>query len=112
MKLEISTCSGRFFGLSPKCYCIVDETPQGFGEKTCAKGIQKEKHLPYQEYRDTLYGGKQLYAEVRNFQFKRDSTGVFSVHCQKKLLNHFYTKFRVGADNITLTPLKLDEKYI
>ena len=114
MKVEAETSSGFFCGLSPKCYVISDgDEKRKFEDKMALKGVSKKLKIDSINFIETLYNPEDdKTVSCDQFIFKKNTTSMFSITMQKKLMNCFYTKMQVQADHVTLYPLSIENKYI
>ena len=114
MKVEAETTSGFFCGLSPKCYVISDgDEKRKFEDKMALKGVSKKLKIDSMSFVETLYNPEnEKSVSCDQFAFKKNTTCMYTIQMQKKLMNCFYTKMQVQRDHVTLCPLSVDNKLI
>ena len=108
MKLEFGFEKGEFVALAPKSYYSYDHDEDQV--KMGSKGIPRDAKLDLETYVRVLFENDSHYVDMRNLQLKN---GEMSRICTKKkgLSNIFY-KYQVADDNISCSPLKIDNYYL
>ena len=105
---EFTTRKGEFIALSPKCYFVYD---QEFDQtKLGSKGVPHSHRLEYKQFYEKLYNSKELNVEMQTLRLKKQK--MSRVSCIKKALNSTFYKFYLHDDKISLSPLKLNGKYL
>ena len=113
-KEEYSITDGSAIFLSPKCYSIKDNTL--IGPKTtkfATKGIHvNDDALDFQHFFDSLYSNQLIHLKQANLRMLRKEKQMALIETTKSALNNVFTKLRVSSDNVTISPLTLNNQYM
>ena len=59
-----------------------------------------------------IYDGKGMHIEQNRINFMKKLNAIGIVSVSKRALNPWLTKLRLDNDGITITPLRINSKYI
>jgi len=108
-KPEFTTRTGRYIGISPKCYCLEDDDQR----KISTKGVPSSVDLDCGTFIGGLYDGEtQVSREISLINYSRVTQTMVTKTITKKCINSCYLKFKANENLNQLSPLKIDNKYL
>ena len=108
MKEEFSTRTGKYIGLSPKCYFIND----GKSIKRSHKGVPKSIDLDAQMYEHALFNFEAPTVSYNRITMDSRLGSTTTKTTKKRGLNVLYSKLHVKEDLVSIRPHCVDGKYL
>ena len=108
-KPEFETSSGRYVGVSSKCYILTDEDQT----KLSTKGVPHSTGLGYDEFLAGVYNGeKAILRTISLINYSQVTQTMVTRQMRKKCINSCYLKFQSEPNLNKLHPLKFKNKLL
>ena len=80
--------------------------------KFATKGVHADDLLDFENFRDSLYSNQIIHLKQANLRMRRKEKRMALIETTKSALNNVFTKLRVSSDNVTVSPLTFNNKYV
>ncbi len=107
-KNEFESTDGGYTGVSSKCYLL-----RGKKDKQSAKGVNNTVQLNYEAFLSALYDPLNVVTrEMTQIKYCRTQQQMATMSTLRKCINPLYIKFHLSSNLNTLTPLKIENKFL
>lgn len=108
-KPEYETNTGRYIGVSSKCYMLTDDKET----KISTKGVPSSAGLDYDSFISGIYNGeKAILRQIALINYSQINQTMVTRNMTKKCINSCYIKFQAEPNLNKLHPLKLNNKLL